>query len=101
MSIGMPYEEYWYGSPYLVGIYKKAFELQKINENQKLWLQGLYNYKAFSAVIENFAYGLNGCKGKRPEPYIDKPLPITDIEKQWDKQERIEKTKQFFMDGQK
>jgi len=101
MSIGMSYDEYWYGSPYLIQVYAKAEEHRQAKLNQDLWLQGLYNYKAFSSVMDAFSWGLNGCKGKKPDGYIEKPLPITKLEQEVEKQERIQHTLDFFMNGQK
>lgn len=97
----MTFNEYWHGESRLVDIYKEANELKKIKRNQELWLQGLYNYKAFTSVMNMFAYGLNGNKGKRPDGYCEQPLPITETEQQWAKQQRIEATKRFFEQGQK
>lgn len=76
----MPYELFWHGEPNLVKTYLKAHELKNIQKNQELWVQGVYNYKAFRSVIEAFAYGLNGCKGSKPSNYPDEPIPFTDAE---------------------
>lgn len=82
MHIGMTYEQYWNADPYLAVYYRKAHELKVEERNQELWLQGLYNYKAFSAVIDMFAYGLGGKKGRRPKGYIEKPIDLKEPGKQ-------------------
>jgi len=72
----MPSAEYWEGDPYLVRVYKRAHELRNEQRNQEMWLQGLYNCKAFDAVINMFSWGLNGKKGAKPNGYIEKPVDL-------------------------
>lgn len=79
--MGMTYELYWKGDPYLVRAYQKAHEIKLERENQERWIQGLYNYRAFKSVIDAFSYGLNHCKGPRPSEYPSEPLPFTEREK--------------------
>lgn len=101
LAIGMTAQEYWNDDAYLVRVYEEKFEIQRQLRNQELWLQGLYNYQAFSAVIGAFAYGLGGKKGKRPEPYIERPIPITEKEREEEKQRRIKETLAWVTKGQK
>lgn len=101
MAMGMSYEEFWYASPCLIKTYLKAHELKVEQRNQELFLQGLYNYKAFQAVIEEFSYGLSGKKGKKPEGYLEYPIPITEHEKEMEKQRRILHTMEIVAKGQK
>lgn len=86
----MTYEQYWNADPYLARYYAKAHDLEIEERNQQLWLQGLYNYKAFSAVIEAFGYGLGERKGKKPDGYIEKPIDILQKEKKKEQQEPTE-----------
>lgn len=72
----MTYEQYWYADPYLPVYYRKAHELAIQERNQQMWLQGLYNYRAFAAVMEMFGYGLGGKRGKKPDGYISEPFDI-------------------------
>lgn len=76
MAIGMTYQEYWYGIPGLTKVYYEAHIYRNRMENERLWLQGAYNYNAFSSVINQFAYGLNGKKGSKPQGYLTKPLDM-------------------------
>lgn len=92
----MTYEQYWYADPHLVVYYRKAHELAMEERNQQMWLQGLYNYRAFSAVIEMFSYGLGGKKGRKPDGYIDKPFDI--LKKQ--KSEEYEPTEEEIAKAQ-
>lgn len=75
----MTCEQYWEGDPYLVTYYRKAHNLKTEEENQKLWLQGLYIQSAFASVIGNMF-----SKGKQIK-YIESPVrltPLTDREKE-------------------
>ena len=60
LSIGLSYDEFWYGDFCRLKYYREAFEMQRERDNQRIWLEGLYNYRAFKAVMEMFAYGLAG-----------------------------------------
>lgn len=80
LAIGMPYELFWNGDPYLVETYRKTHQLQLEQRNQELWVQGLYNFRAFKSVIEGFAYALNGGKGTKPSEYPSEPIPFTEAE---------------------
>ena len=57
----MSYKEFWYASPYLVRTYAKADEYKQDRMSQEAWLQGLYIYGAFGAVLSN-AFGKKGAK---------------------------------------
>lgn len=68
----------------------KAHELRKKQKDEELWMQGLYNYKAFSTVLER-AFG--NKRAKYPETPLlsgeDKDNNLTEeerailAEKQW------------------
>ena len=70
MSIGMTYEQFWYGDPWMVVSFRKAHELRNEMLNQQLWLQGLYIHNAVDAVIST---ALNKRK-----TYIEKPIDINE-----------------------
>lgn len=75
MAIGMSYDEFWYKQPRLAKHYLKSHEIRQKQENERLWLQGYYNYIAFcsvSPVLHAFAK-----KGTKPLDYPRKPLAIT------------------------
>lgn len=100
MLLGMTAQNFWEDSPYLVTAFRKLHELKREERNQELWLQGLYNYRAFSAVMEEFSYGMNGKKGSQPKGYIKEPIPLTDREKEMVKQRRIQHTLEWVRKGQ-
>lgn len=88
--MGMTYEQYWEGPPYLAVAYRKAYKLKREVENENAWLAGLYMYDAFAVCLAN-AFSKKG--GKKHE-YFDKPIdifPLTEREKK--RREREERQK--------
>ena len=72
LSIGMTYEQFWLEDCYLAKFYREADKLSARRKNQELWLQGMYIYEGFSAVLSNaFAK-----KGSKREKYPEKPYDI-------------------------
>lgn len=100
MALGMSYDEYWNGDPSAVRAYLLAEEYRKAMRNEEMWRQGLYNYGAVKAVIEAFGWGLGGGKGAKPKPYLDNPIPVTDIEKEAEKKRKIAHTLRVVAKGQ-
>ena len=74
LSIGMSYEEFWYGDVMLTKDYQKAQELRDERKNQELWIQGMYIYEALcavSAVIPRLSK-----RPVKPGPYAERPYPL-------------------------
>lgn len=75
MAIGMTCDEFWNKDPHIVKYYLKANEIRRKQENERLWLQGYYNYIAFayvSPIMNSFAK-----RGTKPIPYPKEPIPLT------------------------
>jgi hypothetical protein len=67
LAMGMTYDEFYNKDHTLTIAYRKAFELQREQTNQNLWLQGAYVYEAISRVaplLHPFA------KRPKAEPYL-------------------------------
>ena len=76
MTIGMTYEQYWYGDPWMVVSFRKAHEMRNEMLNQQMWLMGVYISDAVGSVVSN-------ALGKRRD-YMKQPIdlhPKTDAEK--------------------
>ena len=86
LSIGMTYEQFWEGDPYLAKYYRQADEMRIERKNQELWLQGLYIYEALCDVAPIFQ--AMAKKGTKARPYAEQPYSIT--EKQRRKKEKDE-----------
>ena len=85
MAIGMTYEQFWYGDPWMVKTFEKAHELKKDILNQQMWLQGLYIQSAVQSVVGT-------ALGKRTE-YIKQPL---NLHPEKDKEKARQKAIQTF-----
>lgn len=75
LAIGMPAKEFWEGDPGLVYVYRDAYKISLKQKNYEMWLQGLYNYNAFSVVISNAIRR----KGQKCSSYMEKPLQIVPL----------------------
>ena len=78
MAMGMSYEQFWNGSPYLVQTYLKAFRYKREMENEMAWLQGAYIFNAVAVCLQNVLRK----KGQRRENYIEKPIDIFPLTKE-------------------
>lgn len=97
MSIGMTYEEFWYGDVELTRYYLKAYQIKEkreaIKEKWARWEIGLYVYEALcdvAPILQAFS------KAKKPLQYPTKPYGIDELEKEENKQkqEEIQKEKE-------
>lgn len=58
MSIGMTYEQYWYGDSHLAKVYYQAEKYRQEQRDTEAWLIGAYVVKAIEATVGNaFAKG--------------------------------------------
>lgn len=87
----MSCKEYWEGNPFLVRDYYQAHLLRNEQKNQEMWLQGYYNFIAYSTALSNLR--LDGKK-RKPNNYISEPLQLAaQTEKQKKEQEEKERSK--------
>lgn len=98
----MTYEDFWQRDPWLVRAFVKADEYRIAAKNRENHRQAAYNMRAFRTVIQEFSYGLNGGNGKKPHAdFPQRPVPITDIEEEAERQRRIKHTLDWVAKGQK
>ena len=74
----------------LVRAYRKAYEYKQEYDNSQLWLQGLYIYKALEAQRPGWNFWSK--RPPKPEPYLEKPIAITEELKE---RYRIEETQKM------
>ena len=92
MSYGMPYDEYWKESPYRTKFYREAHELKIKQNDEQMWVQGMYIYEALcevSPILHAFSKG-----GTKPLPYAQKPYLSslkTKVEEDKEKEEEEKK----------
>ena len=94
LSIGMTYEQYWYGEPWLVKAFQEAEEMRIDRMNYEKWLQGLYVYQGIGAltpILNPFS------KKKKADEYPKEPLLITERARNRKEIEKGQKTANFLM----
>ena len=93
ISIGMTYEQFWYGDVEMTRAYQKAFKVKQrreaIETKWTIWEQGLYIYEAFcdvSPILRAFS------KATKPLQYSKEPYEIDKFYDEYYQDERqIEK----------
>ena len=73
MSIGMTYDEFWNQDVAMVRAYRKAHELKRRQQNEALWMQGLYVRDALLATVGN----MFADKSYKKNEYPAEPYPVT------------------------
>ena len=93
MAIGMSYDDYWNGDCALTKYYREAYEIKLKQQNEAMWLQGLYIHDAVGVVVANALKK----KGAKAAKYTDSPYPVTPIEqrevKRKEEKQRYERNK--------
>ncbi len=74
LDAGMTPDDYWNGDVTWVIGYREVIERRRAWQNQMLWLQGLYVYKAIDAIMPALSIK---SKATIIEPYLEEPIPIT------------------------
>lgn len=97
ISIGMTYEQFWYGDPTIANMYLEAFKIKEKREAEKVkwmtWEQGLYVYEAIcdvSPILRAFS------KSTKPLPYPEKPYGVENIQKEDKKLKEVEKERDMY-----
>ena len=69
MVMGMTYEQFWYGDPWMVVTFEQAYLLKQRKTNEQMWIMGAY-------VANAVATALNNGFSKRKIDYLKSPLDI-------------------------
>lgn len=88
LSLGVTYQEYWYGDVWAIVDARNAEKLRVDRKNQELWLQGRYFYEAIGAVSPILhAFAKNGTKAN---PYLAEPYSLGREKPKLDKEREVE-----------
>ena len=93
LYLGMTYEQYWYDDPLLLNSYLKAEEIRRRTKNQEMWLQGLYVHIAVGDLVPVLNPFSKDHKAKK---YLDKPIPLTQQEKEEYDQTKVKKFEKYM-----
>lgn len=94
MSIGVPYDEFWYGDYCSLKYYEETYLRQRKIRNEEMWMNGMYNYHGVAISLANAFRG----KGQKAEEYMKEPIaffPKSDKEKKLEE----EKIRQRVIDN--
>lgn len=96
ISIGMTYEQFWYGDPTIARDYLEAYRIQEKRAAEKtkwiMWEQGLYVYEAMcdvAPVLRAFS------KVTKPLPYPEEPWGLDKFEAQKEVKDLEQKKKEL------
>ena len=70
MSMGVPYEVFWYGDPCCLKYYEEVYLRKRKIHNEEMWMQGVYNFVAHQTTLGN-AFR---AKGHSPHEYLKEPI---------------------------
>lgn len=97
MSMGVPYETFWYGNICSLKYYEEVYMRQRKIHNEEMWMMGAYNFASFGTAIGNAFRG----RGQQAHDYLKEPIhffPETEMEKKI--RERVERQKLInFLNG--
>lgn len=96
MAYGMSYHDFWNCDPKMYIAYREAHKLDIKRRNEEMWLQGLYNFEAFSKAISNIHLD---NKSHKINKYRDKPFEMfekTEAEKRAEKVNAKQKVIDYF-----
>lgn len=83
LSIGMTYDQYWYGDVWLVEQFREADRLRQERVNMEAWLNGMYHYDALCCALQNAFRKKSDPPAKYPEnPYDIFPKKETKQERE-------------------
>ncbi len=92
MSYGMSYNDFWYGSAFMVTFYREANKLKLKQQDENNWMIGMYVYEAIldcSPILHAFSK-----KGTKPLPYAEKPYLFNKLNTQEETKEQEEQKKE-------
>ena len=72
MSIGVPYDEFWYGDYCSLKYYEANYLRQRKIHNEEFWMQGMYNYHGVAISLANAFRG----KGQKAHEYPKEPFTL-------------------------
>ena len=95
MSMGMTYDEFWFGEPERAKAYRKAHELKKKQLNEQLWLQGMYFYEAICDVAPILVS--YPSKNAKVHPFSSEPYALTKKEQEERERKESERKQKAMM----
>ena len=101
MFLGVSCDEFWHGDYTKLKYYVQAYELKREAKSQEMWLQGLYNFDAFSIALSNLHFDGKRHKVNRYRESPIRLLPLTKAEKREKAEQERQKVIDFFNNCEK
>ena len=94
MALGVSADEFWNGDYTMLKYYVEKHRIAVEQQNEKLWLQGMYFYEALSvALAQSFS---KHSQAKYPEkPY--RLTPLSEEEQELENQKKVEQIRAQLM----
>lgn len=92
MSYGMSYNDFWYGSVFMVTFYREANKLKLQQQDENNWMIGMYVYEAIldcSPILHAFSK-----KGTKPLPYAEKPYLMDKLNEEMKTEQEMQEAKE-------
>lgn len=90
MSMGMTWEQYWYGDVRMTGAFREAHKLRLEQRNQLIWLQGRYVFDAICAVVPVLVTMPKKDAKILPYPDVQPLFPKGPTQEELEEQEKLE-----------
>lgn len=97
ISLGMTYDQFWYGDPTIAKAYLEAYRIKEKREADKMkwitWEQGLYVYEAIcdvAPILRAFS------KSTKPLPYPERPHGLEVNEEKKKEIEEVKKERDMY-----
>lgn len=72
--MGLKYDEIMHSTWFKLSFYDKAYELQIKRNDEIMYMNSVYTFKALQIALYNFGLGMSGKNTKSPMNYLDKPF---------------------------
>lgn len=94
MALGVPADEFWNGDYTLLKFYVEKHRIAVEQQNEQLWLQGMYFYEAITVALAQALSKHSNVK------YPDRPhrlTPLSEEEKELENQKKVEEFRAQLM----
>lgn len=94
MALGVSADEFWNGDPTLLKYYVEKHRIAVEQQNERMWLQGVYFYEAIStALAQAFSKHSNAKYPEKPH----RLTPLSEEEQELENKKKVEEFREQLM----
>ena len=94
MALGVSADEFWNGDPTLLKYYVETHRIAVEQQNERMWLQGVYFYEAIStALAQAFSKHSNAKYPEKPH----RLTPLSEEEQELENKKKVEEFREQLM----